>query len=75
MSETLDRWDVFIAPALQDMAYRAATVKCYARTLPFRPEWSTLAEDELDRAIAEVEKVLSELREAKRIYQSKPTGE
>ena len=78
---TLAEWDRDVAPILQNIEYDCRHAKLYAANilarmavLPSRPEWTTTAADELDKAIKTLSEALDALEAAKTIYDKKPRG-
>ena len=76
--DSLEEWDNNVAPLLFGisadcawMRFRADAVLRRCKQLISRPEWTSNAEAETDRLIAEVEGILATLKEAKQIYMEK----
>lgn len=79
MADTLTQWDKAIAPHLASIRLDCGWVRHYVDNiirhcslLMARPEWETLAEDELDKTISHLKAVVEQLENARDIYQGKP---
>lgn len=76
---SLEKWDKEVAPHLQSIKTNAGWIQYYVRgilrachAIAVRPEWETLAEDEINKTIQVLEEALSGLKRAQVIYRSKP---
>ena len=74
----LDEWRKEISPKLDLIQWEAGRTKHHAimvqgkvLTLPVRPEWRSLAIDEIDKAIKATSKALEMLMDAKKAYEAK----
>lgn len=72
MPMPLEQWDIDVAYHL-DMI-RAGVDQCldHVAKLPLRPSWETLAEADLDRCEAVLQRALEQVRRAKAAYRDKP---
>ena len=69
---TLEDWDKKISPRLQIIEASAASVKRHAEALICRPDFETLAEDQLCKAHTALLNALTVIEDARAVYAGKP---
>jgi len=68
----LDDWDRLIAPHLQAIEVCASAAARHANELVARPDFETLAEDQLVKAFNTLSAALDKIITARKAYQGKP---
>jgi hypothetical protein len=68
----LEDWDVKVKPHLEFISAGAAMTARHARALPCKPDFPTIAQDDLTEALAALEAAMQNVRAALDAYASKP---
>lgn len=73
MTLSLERWDYLVGQHLQGISAGAEMCERHAHQMAFRPDFETLALDDLERAEKTIAAALEKIRNGIRIYRELAT--